>query len=57
MFSSGLLQALELLDLFVQHLVGEDILKTIVEAVLEVDAMRVLLVREISKSDSRASRS
>lgn len=57
MFSSGLLQALGLLDLFVQHLVGEDILKTIVEAVLEVDAMRVLLVREISKSDSRASRS
>jgi len=41
----------------VQHLVGEDVLKTIAGAVLGVDVMRVLLVREVSRSDSGASRS
>jgi len=41
----------------VQHLVGEDVLKTIAEAVLGVDVMRVLLVREVSRSDLGASRS
>jgi hypothetical protein len=40
----------------VQHLAGEDVLKTIVEAVLGVDVMRVLLVREVSRSDLGAPR-
>ena len=57
MVSSGLLQALGFLDLFVQRLVGKNILKTIVETVLGVDAMQVLLIREIFQSDSRAFRS
>lgn len=41
----------------VQHLVGEDVLKTIAEVVLGVDVMRVLLVCEVLRSDLGASRS
>lgn len=41
----------------VRHLIGEDVLKTIAGAVLRVDVMRVLLVREVSRSDLGASKS